>query len=345
MSELLTQYTPLMLDFMVVAILLCGVVVRMHKGLYNALMPLAVIGAAAVCGLVLSAVLSGPISEAAVPAVTKAALSYEVSFWSVNDYDYVLSKIEKGMTDEVREAINLARYSGTVKDAAHDAGDKLSTVNEELLTDENIDSAVSGVEDTASGVSDTLSPVISEKLMDAAREAVEERGLTGDAAREYIRTAGDALGSVGDTVLTDENIDAVIAAVQEEMTTGTENLLGDGTEAREGREAIRVAEDERTAMEAAVSALIGFLAPRYVRVVVFLIGWVAFLAVLTTIKNALGLAFQFPFVKQVDKLGGAALGFVETAFGMWLILWVVRYLGFNVFHELSKSTLLLRFFT
>ncbi len=41
---------------------------------------------------------------------------------------------------------------------------------------------------------------------------------------------------------------------------------------------------------------------------IFLIGWVAFIAVLTTIKNSLGLAFKLPVVKQADKLGGAARG-------------------------------------
>lgn len=329
MNELLTQYTPLILDFMVVAILLCGALVRMHKGLYNALMPLAVIGAAAICGLVLSAVLTGPISAAVTPVITKAVLGHEVSFWSVEDYDKTLEVLEHGMTDEVREAINITQYADTAKEAAHDAGDKLAQVNDELLTDENIDSAVSSVEDG---------------LMDVAREALEKRGLTGDAAREYIRTAGDALGSAGDTVLTDENIDAAIAAVQKEMTTGSESLIGDGTEAREGREAIRAAENRRAAMEAAVGAVIGFMVPRYVRVIVFLIGWVAFLAVLTTVKNSLGLAFKLPIVKQVDKLGGAALGFVETAVGIWLALWTVRYLGFNVFRELAQDTLVLRFF-
>jgi len=328
MNELLTQYTPLILDFMVVAILLCGTLVRMHKGLYNALMPLAVIGASAICGLVLSAVLTGPISAGVAPAITKAVLSHEVSFWSLEDYDTVLQKLETGMPDEIREAINISKYAETAKDAAHDAGDKLAQVNEEVLSDENIDSAVSTVEDG---------------LMDVAREALEERGLTGDAAREYIRTAGDALGSAGETVLTDENIDAAIAAVQKEMTTGTENLIGDGTEAREGRDAIRAAEDARAAMEAAVGAVIGFMVPRYVRVIVFLIGWVAFLAVLTTIKNSLGLVFNLPIVKQVDKLGGAALGFVETAVGIWLVLWTVRYLGFNVFRELARNTVVLRF--
>ena len=326
MNEMLTEFTPLILDFMVVAVLLCGVAVRMHKGLYNALMPLAVIGASALCGLVLSAILTGPITERAVPALTKSIMEdYQRSLLTVDDYDRILSRLEHGMTDEVRENIDMTRYAQTVRDA----GDALATVNEELLTDEKIDSAVSGAEDL---------------LMDAAREALEKRGLTGDAAREYIRKAGDALGSAGDTVLTEENIDAAMNAVQREMNLGAEGLYGDGSEAREGREAIRAAEDSRAAAEAAVSALIGFLTPRYVRVVVFLIGWVAFLAVLTIIKNTFGLVFKLPVVKQVDKIGGAVLGFVETAACMWLGFWVVRYLGFNVFQELAKKTIVLRFF-
>lgn len=330
MNEMLTEFTPLILDFMVAAILLCGVAVRMHKGLYNALMPLAVIGASAICGLVLSAILTGPITERAIPALTKSIMEdYQRSLLTVEDYDRILSHLERGMTDEVRENIDITRYAQTVRDVANDAGDALATVNDELLTDEKIDSAVSGAEDL---------------LMDAAREALEKRGLTGDAAREYIRKAGDALGSAGDTVLTEENIDAAMNAVQREMSLGAENLYGDGTEAREGREAIRAAEDSRAAAEAAVSALIGFLTPRYVRVVVFLIGWVAFLAILTIIKNTFGLVFKLPVVKQVDKIGGAVLGFVETAACMWLGFWVVRYLGFNVFQELAKKTLVLRFF-
>ncbi len=329
MNDLLTQFTPLILDFMVVAILLCGTFVRMHKGLYAALMPLAVIGVSAICGLVLAAVLTGPISEAVTPAITNATLDHDVSFWSLEDYDAVLEKLEYGMTDEIRAAIDVAQYTDIAKEAARDAGDKLAQVNHELLTDENVDSAVSAVEDG---------------LMDVAREALEERGLSGDAAREYIRAVGDTLGSAGETVLTDENIDAAITAVQKEMNAGAEAMLGDGTEAGAVREAIRTAENARAAMEAAVAAVIAFMVPRYVRVLVFLIGWVAFLAVLTIIKNSLGLVFVLPVVKQVDKLGGAALGFVETAVCMWLILWTVRYLGFNVFRELAQDTLVLRFF-
>ncbi|MBE6909795.1 MAG: CvpA family protein [Ruminococcaceae bacterium] len=341
MNETLTQFTPLVLDFMVVAILLCGAAVRMYKGLYNALMPLAVIAAAAVCGLVLSFVLTTPISEAAIPALTKSTMNeYEHSLLTVEDYDKILAKLERGMTDEVREAIDLSRYSSAVHEAAQDAGDALSTVNDEVLTDENIDSVVTAVEDAA----DSLTEKIPDALMDKAREAMEEHGLTGDAAREYIRQAGDTLGGVGDTVLTDENIDAAIAAVQREMSTGAEGFYGDGSEAA-GREAIRAAEDRRAATEAAIGALIGFLTPRYVRVVVFLIGWVAFLAVLTTLKNTLGLAIKLPVVKQADKLGGAALGFAEAAVMMWGVLWVVRYLGFNVFQQLARNTAVLRFFT
>lgn len=117
------------------------------------------------------------------------------------------------------------------------------------------------------------------------------------------------------------------------------------SEAREGRAAIRNNKDARAATEAAVSALMNYFTPCYVRAVVFLIGWVAFLAVLTTVKNSLGLAFKLPVVKQADKVGGAALGFVEAAAGIWLVLWTVRYLGFNVFQELARKTAVLRFFT
>ncbi len=342
MNGLLTQYTPLILDFMVVSILLCGVAIRMHKGLYNALMPLAVIGTAAVCGLVLSAVLTGPIAERLAPALTNSIMGeYQYALLTVDEYDAILARMEVGMTDEVREAINLSRYSAAAHEAARDAGDKLETVNDEVLTDENIDNAVGKAEDAA----DKLTENLPDALVDAAREALEEKGLTGDAAREYIRQAGDALGSVGDEVLTDENIDAALAAAQREMTSGAQYLLSDGSEAREGRAAIRAAEDRRAATEAAVSALIGFLTPRYVRVVVFLIGWVAFLAVLTVIKNTFGLAFKLPVIKQADKLGGAALGFVEAAVGTWAVLWTVKYLGFNAFQELAKDTVVLRLFT
>lgn len=341
MNGLLASYTPLILDFMVVAILLCGMAVRMRKGLYNSLMPLAIIGAAAVCGLVLSSVLTAPISERAIPALTKGIMGeYQHSLLTVENYDTILSKMESGMTDEVREAIDFSRYSETVRDAARDAGDALATVNDQVLTDQNIDSAVGKVE----GAADTLTEKIPAPLLDRAREALEEKGLTGDAAREYIRDVGDALGSAGDTVLTDENVDAAMAAVQKEMTEGAKSFLSDGSEARAGREAVRAAENRRAATEAAVGALIGFLTPRYVRVIVFLIGWIAFLAVLTILKNALGIAFKLPVVKQVDKIGGAALGFAETAVGIWLVLWVVRYLGFSVFRELAKDTMVLRFF-
>lgn len=342
MSDLITANMPLLLDFMVVAILACGVAIRLHKGLYNSLMPLAVIAASAVCGLTLSSVLSGPISDSAIPGLTEYFHeSVDQGLYSIDDLDRRLSRLEQGATDELRQAVDLSRYTHAAHDMAHDAGDALATVNDEVLTDENIDTAVSSVENAAG----QLTEKVPEVLLDPAREALEEKGLTGDAAREYIRQAGDALGSAGETVLTDENIDAAIAAVQQEMNAGTQYLYGAGEEGKQGREAFASAEDEKTAAKAAVSALVAFLTPRYVRVVTFLIGWVAFLAVLTIVKNTFGLAFKLPVVKQVDKLGGAALGFVEAAAEIWLVLWIVSYLGFNVFRELGQRTAVLRFFT
>ncbi len=196
MNEMIANYSPLILDFMVISILACGAAIQMHRGLYNALMPLAVIGAAAVCGLTLSSVLTGPISTTAAPALTQMAMKeYDYSLLTVENYDAILARIERGMTDEAREALNIAQYTEVLHNAARDAGDKLATVNEEVLTDENIDSAVSGVEDT-------LTDVVPEAVLSMAREALEEKGLTGDAAREYIRTAGDVLGSAKDTLLT-----------------------------------------------------------------------------------------------------------------------------------------------
>ncbi len=159
--------------------------------------------------------------------------------------------------NELRETLDLSRHAAIAREAARDAGDALEAVNNEVLTDENIDSAVGKVEDTLTDVTEPLP----DALMDAAREAMEEKGLTGDAAREYIRKAGDALGEAGETVLTDENVDAAMAAVQKEMTEGAASFLGDGSEAKAGREAIRnAADDNNAATRAAVGALVSFLA-------------------------------------------------------------------------------------
>ena len=331
MSELLTNYTPQILDFMVVALLLCGMAVRMHKGLYNALMPLAVVGAAAVCGMTLSLILTGPITELVMEPVTEAFVKdYDYGLVTVKDYDTILAALENGMTDEVRAAIDITRFQKPVEEAAADAGDRLAALNEEVLTDENFDKVLSLVENNTP---------------EEAQKFLEEKGMSGDEARTYLRVLSDALGSAGDTVLTRENVNTAFAVAQKEIGSGAEMLLGDGSEAREGREAVRAAgENEHAAVRAAVSALLKFLVPRYVRVIVFLLGWTAFTAVLTTLKNTLGLAFDLPVIKQVDKLGGAALGFAEVAVVLWLFFWVIRYLGFNVFREYAKNTMVLRFF-
>lgn len=331
MSEMLTKFTPQILDFMMVSLLLCGVVVRMKKGLYNALMPLAVCGAAVVCGAVLSMILTGPISEAVVEPLTEATVKdYSYGLASVADYDAMLAALENGMTDEVRRAINIDRYRSVVHQAAGDAGDRLAMLNEEVLTDENFDKVLSLVENNTP---------------EEARAFLEEKGMTGEEARTYLRVVSDAIGSAGDTVLTRENINAAFSAAQKEIDAGAEMLLGDGSEAREGRAAVRAAgENEQAAAKAAIKALVTFLTPRYVRILIFLLGSTAFIAVLTNIKNAVGLAFHLPVIKQVDKIGGAILGFLEVAVVAWGLFWIVRYLGFNVFRELAKNTVVLRFF-
>lgn len=332
MSEWLTQHTPQILDFMTLTILLFGVAVRLRKGLYNSLTPLAVIGASAVCGLVLAIILADPIAEWAAPPLTDyVAEGLENAVFKADDVDAALASLERGMTEELREALRLSRYGQAARDAARDAGEALAAVNDELLTDENINRAASVAESRIPG---------------AALDIAAAHGVDSETVRDAVRQAGDALGSLGETALTEENVDAALSAAERELTEGAEAAYGDVSEIRAGREAIRAAgDDEAAAARAAAEALIQFLLPRYTRVILFLAGCTAFLAALTTIKNTFGLAFKLPVVKQVDKLGGAALGFVEAAVLLWAGLWTVRYLGFPVFQELAKDTRILRFLT
>lgn len=71
---------------------------------------------------------------------------------------------------------------------------------------------------------------------------------------------------------------------------------------------------------------------------------VLFLALLTIIKNALGLAFNLPVIGWVDKLGGAVLGVVECGVILFVVGWLARLIGFTALHELSEGTILFALF-
>ena len=326
----ISAHINLFLDIMIAGIILCCTLRRMVKGLYSALMPLAVVVLSALCGLVLSMVLSDPISEIARPAAIEVAIdSMDGSLVTVDDIDLLFSKLEEGMSDEMREALNMAKVNETAKQLAKDSGDSLAEFRETTMTDENMDALISAGE---------------EALPDAVREESDKRGL-GDTAREYAHQAGETIGNLGETVLTEENAETVVTTVEKDLNDGAKDLYGDPEEHRASREAIRAAGDDRmAAIRASMTALMGFLVPRYVRLIVFAVGTMLFLVVFTVIKNALGLVFDLPVIGHVDKIVGAALGFVEGVVLIWLVMWTCAHLGFRVFQDLAQGTVLMKLF-
>ena len=67
---------------------------------------------------------------------------------------------------------------------------------------------------------------------------------------------------------------------------------------------------------------------------------VLFIVCLTTIKNVTGLAFKFPVIGWVDKLGGAALGAIQYGIILFAIGWLLRMFGFMTLHELGQGSIL-----
>ena len=82
----------------------------------------------------------------------------------------------------------------------------------------------------------------------------------------------------------------------------------------------------------------------YVHLILLCVLWAVLMAVLTVVKNTLGLAAKLPIVKQVDKLGGAALGLVECALVFWCLGWLDRATGFGWLTQQARGTVFLRLF-
>lgn len=81
-----------------------------------------------------------------------------------------------------------------------------------------------------------------------------------------------------------------------------------------------------------------------VRFVLFCICFIALPIVLNLLKKTMGLAVKLPVIRWVDKLGGAALGFIECAVVLYLVCWMLGLFVPKTIEKLADGTHLLSFF-
>jgi hypothetical protein len=71
---------------------------------------------------------------------------------------------------------------------------------------------------------------------------------------------------------------------------------------------------------------------------------VLFLVVFTIIKDTFGLAFKLPVIGWVDKAGGAILGIVIGCAVLYVIGWILKFVGWTALHDLGEGTKLFSLF-
>lgn len=79
-------------------------------------------------------------------------------------------------------------------------------------------------------------------------------------------------------------------------------------------------------------------------VALFFAGYVISSLLLSLIVNFVSTVFKLPVIRQLDMLGGLALGLVKGLFLLFLAGFALRYFGMLIPHELIDKTHLLRFF-
>ena len=76
----------------------------------------------------------------------------------------------------------------------------------------------------------------------------------------------------------------------------------------------------------------------------FLISFVVLTILLKLLIRALDLVLQLPGLHLVNSLGGAAIGLVEGALVLFLVIWVLRRFGVSFETDTVSATHILRFF-
>lgn len=113
----------LLADLAIGVLLICAAAIKAHKGLYRSLMPLAVFAASVVCAIILSSVLTQPLSARIVPKVTESLASKLSTHGILTDtVDGALDAMEKALPTGMLDALDTAGVSQKAHMLAQEAG-------------------------------------------------------------------------------------------------------------------------------------------------------------------------------------------------------------------------------
>ena len=295
---------PLMIDLIAAVIFLAAACAGVIKGLYKKIMPFAVVTLSLLGAIILSATLTTPVTEMIFPKIVAAYLK------------------DDGM------GLDILAIS-------QEANQRLSPlVPRKLLRD--LDEA------EQSGL---LGETVTEIFADAADNGLGEavNGVLNDAAQsetgEKIRGVGEKVGTVSETAggaiqnTMDAARDGAVGnAIDSALDTAASGAVGDAM-----NDTIRTARIE-------IAKAIAQRTAAYVHLILLCVLWMGLIVALTIIKNTFGIAFNFPVIKQADRLGGAALGVIECAIVFWILAWVDKVTGFGWLSQIARGTVFLRLF-
>jgi len=78
-------------------------------------------------------------------------------------------------------------------------------------------------------------------------------------------------------------------------------------------------------------------------VIVFVVGFLLILIALTVIYNIIPFSFRIPRIKLADKIGGGILGGGQGLLLVFMLTWILGYLGLILPDELLENTMLTEF--
>ncbi len=295
---------PLVIDLAAGAVFLAAACAGLVKGFYKQIMPFAVVVLAGLGAIAISATLTTPVTEKIYPAFVKAYVKDDG-----NGLDFV------ALSQEASERLSPLVPRKLLRDL--DEAEQTGALGD-TITEIFVDASDNG---------------LGEAVNDVVNEAVESE--TGEKIRDVGEKVGAIDETVGDTIsdVMDAARDGVVGdAIDDALDTVSSGVIGE-----------TVNDTVRTARIEIVRA-IAVRTSAYVHLILLCIVWVGLMVALTIIKNTLGLTAKLPVVKQVDKLGGAALGLIECAMVFWCLAWVDKITGFGWLAQQAQGTVFLRLF-
>ena len=295
---------PQVIDLIAGVFFLAAACAGLAKGFYKQIMPFAVVTLALLGAIALSATLTTPVTEMIYPKLVAAY---------VKDDGHGLDFVE--LSQEARERLRplVPRKLLDDLDEAERSGVLGDTVTE-IFQDAS-----------DNGLGDAVNDVLNQA---AESEAGEKLRGVGETVGNFSETAGDAITDAMDAA----QDGAIGDAIDDALSAAGSGIAGDAI-----NDTVRAARIE-------VVKVIAERTSAYVHLILLCLLWVGLMVALTIIKNTFGLAAKLPVVKQVDKLGGAALGLIECALVFWCLAWLDKITGFGWLTQQAEGTVFLRLF-